>query len=149
MRKILFVCSRNTCRSPMAVSILKNILRKNNVDKKYSISSAGLNARVGEPMNEHAIKALKDNNVNVCKHTGEQISVQTINDNDLVITMTQEQQEFLSAFTNVYSLKQLTSVNDITDPYGEDQSVYDEVCKDLIKSLNVLFNKLEEKELTL
>ena len=149
MRKILFVCSRNTCRSPMAVSILKNILRKNNADKKYSISSAGLNARVDEPMNERAIKALKDNNIKVSQHLGTQISVNIINDNDLVITMTQEQQEFLSAFTNVYSLKQLTSINDIIDPYGEDESVYDKVCKDLINSLNVLYNKLEGKELTL
>lgn len=147
MIKVLFVCSGNTCRSPMAVSIFKKILKDNDKSNNYQITSAGLNARVGDNININAVEVLKEFNIPISKTTAKQIDVDKILNADFVITMTSEQRDFLKNYNNVYSLSDITNMHDILDPYGEDISVYKKVCEDLIKQIQILFEKLEKNEI--
>ncbi|MBE5746320.1 MAG: low molecular weight protein arginine phosphatase [Clostridiales bacterium] len=146
MKKILFVCNANTCRSPMAVSILKSRINKTNLKNKLIIHSAGISAKNNMPMNDNAIKALKTFSVPVSKHSSMLLDEKSIVESDIVITMTNEQKEFLSNYKNVYSIKELTGVEDILDPFGEGFEVYLKVCKNLIKSMDILTNKMVEKD---
>lgn len=147
MKKILFVCSGNTCRSPMAVSILKKIVKDNNKLEDYQISSAGLNARVGDNINVNAVEILKKFEIPSSRTTAKQIDVDKILNADYVITMTSEQRDFLKNYNNVYSLSDITNQHDISDPYGEDISVYRKVCEDLLKQIQILFEKLENDDI--
>lgn len=146
MKKILFVCSANTCRSPMALCIFKKILKDNKKSSEFLVSSAGINARINSPMNDNAISVLKEFKIPVVKFLSSQIDVKEINSSFLVITMTQEQKEFLSAFNNVKSIKEITNNSDIVDPFGQDIEVYRKVCEQLIKDLNIVYEKLVKEE---
>jgi len=146
MKKILFVCSGNTCRSPMAVCIFKKLLKESGNQNLFVINSAGINAGNNLPMNIDAQKALKTLNVPVLAHSSKRLEEKDILNSNLVITMTMEQKEFLSNYKNVYSLKELTKCEDILDPFGEDFECYLKVCEKLIYNLKILFNMLVEKD---
>ncbi|HHZ01170.1 MAG TPA: low molecular weight protein arginine phosphatase, partial [Tissierellia bacterium] len=64
---ILFVCTGNTCRSPMAEGLFKDMLRKNNIEN-IKVSSAGLSVFPGEHVNEKAIRALKEKGIDISSH---------------------------------------------------------------------------------
>lgn len=145
MKKILFVCNGNICRSPMAVCIFKNLMKKNKLKDAFVVHSAGINAKNNLSMNDSAIKALKTLNIPVLEHSSLRLEEKDILCADLVITMTTEQKEFLSNYKNVYSIKELVNGEDILDPFGEDFDFYLKVCEKLIESITKIFNNLVEK----
>lgn len=140
--KIAFVCSGNTCRSPMAQFILKQKLKQNNFDN-IDVSSFGINV-MEDKMNENAVEALKKLNVKRTKFTPKNISKPE--KFDAIITMTNEQKPFVKCKrSNVYSISDLSVVGDIPDPYGRDLRDYvfvaqliDEACDDIINLLRGL-----------
>ena len=144
-KKIVFVCTGNTCRSPMAVCIFKKMLKEKKVAENFVVHSAGINAGNNLPMNDNAIKALKTLNIPVLQHSSMRVEENDILESNIVITMTTEQKEFLSNYKNVYSIKQLAKSEDILDPFGEDFECYLKVCQRLIKDLNKILNLLVEE----
>ena len=58
-QKIVFVCSGNTCRSPMAEAAFRKELKRRKI-AWYRVQSAGVNAKEGTPMNAEAQKALSE-----------------------------------------------------------------------------------------
>ena len=145
MKKVLFVCAGNICRSPMAVCIFNDILSKNKLKNTIFVSSAGISAKNNMSMNENAVKALKKFNIPVLPHSSKLLNEDDIINSDIILTMTTEQKEFLSNYNNVYSIKELTGKNDILDPFGEDFDFYLTVCQELINATNIIFKKLVEK----
>ena len=159
---ILFVCTGNTCRSPMAEGIFKDLLKKNNIDN-IIVSSAGLSVFPGEHANEKAIKSLKEKGIDITAHRARQL-LDEINKADLILTMTLSHklsiEDYFKSKTDetspcLFTLKEFAAKlsgekltgTDINDPYGRDYNFYkdsrDEIEKELIKILKNL-NKLEE-----
>ena len=164
---ILFVCTGNTCRSPMAEGIFKDMLKKNNIDN-IDVSSAGLSVFPGEQANEKAIKALKEKGIDISMHRARQLS-DIINKADLILTMTLNHklaiENYLKHKTDetspclsspcLFTLKEFAAKlsgeklkdTNIDDPFGRNYSFYkksrDEIEKELQKILKNL-DKLEE-----
>lgn len=140
--KIAFVCTGNTCRSPMAQFILKQKLKTHGFDNVL-VYSFGLNV-TEKTINDNAIKTLKILNVNRTKFIPKQLNKPEIF--DAIITMTREQKKYIkSSKSNVYSIAELSSVGDITDPYGKNLQEYinvavqiDSACNDIINLLGRL-----------
>src|SRR5699024_8100987 len=85
---ILFVCTGNTCRSPMAAALLKDKMPNINVQ------SAGIFASVGNRANKNAIKVLQERNIDFT-HKAQQVTEELLQWANLVLTMTIQHKQSL------------------------------------------------------
>ncbi|HQQ62994.1 MAG TPA: low molecular weight protein-tyrosine-phosphatase [Pseudomonadales bacterium] len=81
--KILLVCVGNICRSPMAAFLFRTAL----ADKGYSITSAGVAALVGEPMDPMAHQILEEYGFEDSSHRAVQLTRSHVQDADLILVM--------------------------------------------------------------
>lgn len=82
---ILFICVGNICRSPMAEGLLAHAAAKLNLP--VQVTSAGLNALVGEPAHPSAQKLLEQHGIDISNHRARQATPQILLKADLILTM--------------------------------------------------------------
>lgn len=142
--KVLFVCSGNTCRSPMAEGVFRKMLEERGLESKVFCQSAGLSAVDGEPAAENAILACREIGVDLTEHrarklTGEELAVW-----DFYFAMTPTHAYILeragAPATHIY----LPS-REIADPFGQDLETYCN-CRDRLRTeLRVFLERLERQ----
>ena len=146
---ILFICTANICRSPMAEYYLRHLVEKNGLS--YRIGSAGF-FDSGVMISENSRIVLDENDIDASKHVSMQINEQLIRDSWLVLTMTTQHKLYLlDSFPNsiykVFTLSEFTDYNvDIDDPYGLEVYFYRETFKKIKDRIENLFDKLLKEE---
>lgn len=144
MKHILFVCTGNTCRSPMAEYLLKA-----KADKQFEVRSAGLAALPGQDANEHVIQLLAARGIEV-KHEAQPISAELMEWADLVLTMTHSQalalkERFPQHADRISPLIAYVDPEekeiDIDDPFGADRQVYEHTLRQIEGWLDRLVDK--------
>ena len=88
MRKVLFVCHGNICRSPMAEMILKHLVRERGLEGQFSIASAATSTEeIGNPVYPPARAELARHGVPVEKRGARQLTRRDYEEYDLLIGM--------------------------------------------------------------
>ncbi len=140
-KKILFVCTGNTCRSPMAEIILKSKLKNIGI-KNVKVSSAGLNTEDGLKMSKNSFEALTLMGYKPYGFKSKRLTEQMIAKSDAVICMTESHKYALNNYLNVYTISQLTGLGNIEDPYGGNINVYIKTSHQLEDACNIILEQI-------
>lgn len=160
---ILFVCTGNTCRSPMAEAILRHKLETINVQ------SAGIFANENERANPLTLKVLQKRNIHL-DHYSQPVTDKLLNWAHYVLTMTrshkeQLQRQYPEYKSKYFTLKQFINDNseqldvlegsssvihqlqkfDVIDPFGGTIETYEETFHELDCLINRLIEKIKDK----
>lgn len=120
MKRIIFVCTGNTCRSPMAEGYLKSKNRKD-----LEVMSRGI-AADGSAVSENSHLAMSELGIDISAHISKQLTFADIDESTVFITMSASHADILEGL-GLDKMK--IFVLGIPDPYGSDLETY-KACRD-------------------
>ena len=143
--KIIFVCTGNKSRSPMAETIYKSLAE----DEGLPSISRGLVVLFSEPVNEKAEAVLENHGLTCVVEASKELSKEDITDKSLILTMTDKQkkqaQEKLELTENVFTIKEFNGEEgEVKDPYGGTLVDYEECFTELLRLIKKTIYKLDE-----
>ncbi|MDN5312053.1 MAG: protein arginine phosphatase [Thermoanaerobacteraceae bacterium] len=154
MKRVVFVCTGNTCRSSMAEALFKKILKERGREMDIMVESCGIAAVEGMPASPNAVKVMKEEGIDISSHRARLLSEEILKA-DLILTMTKNHKDYiLNKFPEtkgrVFVLEEFASGQrgdenvDISDPYGGDEQTYRRVADEIKEKLKNVLARLEK-----
>lgn len=143
---ILFVCTGNLCRSPMAAALFQEHAKR--AGDSFQVESAGTWGVDGEPASALAVEVMAERGLSLDAHIARTITREMLDRADLVIVMTRGHRdalaaEFHTARSKIHLMSQLNGIEyDIADPYGKPRSAYEICANDLDQLLHQGYGRI-------
>ena len=150
MQDLVFICTGNICRSPMAEYLFRDMFQSEH--PAWRVSSAGVAASYGVPASRYAIAVLEECGVDLQPHRSQPVMPQMAATSRLLVVMTASHQNFLQEVYPTTAGKTALLLNfhsrsketDLLDPIGLSLDVYRYVRDQIRESLQGLSTYLHE-----
>ena len=143
MIKVLFVCSGNTCRSPMAQAIFNEMATKEGLDA--TAFSAGLYTEDGLPYSKNSVMALEEEGIKL-SGSSKQINEKMLEDSDYVFGLTCSLgTAIISAFPE-YSDKVYRFPVEVPDPFGSDIVIYKRCLINITEGIKMIIDTVKARK---
>jgi protein-tyrosine-phosphatase len=150
--KILFVCTANVCRSPMAEHLFAREIDKVNLPIKVESCSAGLSAMDGDKASQNSLDACQEIGLDISSHKSSGISRADLQEASVIFCMTESHRALINMYFDlpegypIFLMREFVEngSRELPDPYGQDIEVYRE-CRDrMLEAIPSLINWVEK-----
>ena len=144
MDKIVFICTGNTCRSPMAEGLFKSL----NGEQKTGLEaiSAGIFTNNGMPASENAVIVAKELGADISNHKSQMLNGDIVNDAKYLVCMTgAHYDQILLKFPNVSDKLFTLLPTDIDDPFGGNIDEYRSCATQIKSAVESIIERLSKK----
>src|SRR5436189_3326887 len=134
IENVLFVCTGNICRSPLAASLLERALQERGIE--VTVASAGTGAWDGAPASEGAYLVGLERGLDLSGHRARLLTRELVERADLILTMARHHRarvDELGGEGRVFVLGEYAGGggDEVSDPFGGDLVVYRDTCQEL------------------
>lgn len=137
MPSVLFVCTGNICRSPMAGALFASKLGPRSGTIGWEVRTAGTWATEGMPASRHAQTVMAEWGLDISAHRSRRVTRQLVETADLILTMEKGHKEalrteFPGAAHRVYLLSEMAGFqSNVEDPLGEPLAAYEATAREI------------------
>jgi protein-tyrosine-phosphatase len=146
--RVVFVCTGNTCRSPIAEAIARTLAARRSL-ADVTFESAGTSAWDSAPASDGALLVGLERTLDLNTHRARQLTRQIVSDADLLLAMGPHHLERVEALGGVGKSYLLTAyashgqdTRPISDPFGGDLDVYRTMVDELTREMERVFDRL-------
>ena len=149
---VVFICTANVCRSPMAEKLFEEALTKSSSKQKISVFSAGISAMDGDKASDNSIIACDEVGLDLSDHRSAAITRATIENASVIFCMTESHRALLHMYfelpedSPIFLMREFMKdgSKELPDPYGQDIDIYRECRNDMVEALPSLINWVEK-----
>jgi protein-tyrosine phosphatase len=148
LKKILFVCSGNTCRSPLAEGIARKVL-PDRIQTPVAVSSVGSSASEGMPASPHAVNVASLHGIDLANHRSRALDAMSVREADLIVTMGSKHRAVVGTIDpdalsyTVLMTEFCGEVGDVPDPIGGDLPEYEKVYELIERCVDAMAEVLD------
>lgn len=151
-KKVLFVCTANVCRSPMAERLFSEAVNRSNKILNVDSFSAGLSAMDGSKPSQNSIDVCEEMGIDITDHRSTGLTRTTLQEASAVFCMTESHRALINMYFElpegypIFLMCEFTEgeSKELPDPFGQDIDVYRQ-CRDrMIEALPSLINWVEK-----
>ncbi|WP_268892066.1 low molecular weight protein arginine phosphatase [Heliobacterium mobile] len=147
---MLFVCTGNTCRSPMAQVLAQKGIAQRGWKDQVKVASAGTMAWPGAPASAHAQKVMADRNLDLSQHASQPLDEDLLREADLILTMTGSHRDMVLQAVpgnegKVYAIREyIGKEGDIADPFGQSERAYARCAAEIEEVIEKAMDRIEQ-----
>jgi len=148
MLRVLLICSGNTCRSPMAETLLADKINQHGLADRIKVLSAGLYVSGENSASAGALAAMARRGLDLTSHRSRQLMPEYVQAADLVLTMTGAHKRMVvatvpEAAKKVYTIAEFAEADsDVLDPFGSSNEIYEKCATDISELLDNAWGKI-------